>query len=153
MILLRIKQITYIFLSSLLICCPKCGQTNPTNLTQIDSNFLRTNPNLDPGDPTRPKIGFKSGIRVYKYNIHYWVELEFGTFLRSAWPDLTCFLTLCPNQTQQLDQPSQVSLKIWSGLPALVLSKGVFFQKVRFFFPNLPISKKHIPKNYPELEI
>ena len=30
---------------------------------------------------------------------------------------------------------------------------GFFFQKVRFVFLNLQISKKNIPKNYPELEI
>ena len=32
-------------------------------------------------------------------------------------------------------------------------TKGGFFQKVRFVFLNLQISKKNIPKNYPELEI
>ena len=31
--------------------------------------------------------------------------------------------------------------------------KVAFFQKVRFVFLNLQISKKNIPKNYPELEI
>jgi hypothetical protein len=33
------------------------------------------------------------------------------------------------------------------------LSKGAFFQKVRFVFRISKSPKKNIPKNYPELEI
>ena len=54
-------------------------------------------------------------------------------------------------------QPHCVTVMIIGGEKAQnivgKILKVAFFQKVRFVFPNLQISKKNIPKNYPELEI
>jgi hypothetical protein len=47
------------------------------------------NPNLDPGGPTRPKIG-----------LHYRVEPKFEPYLRSTQPDWTRFLSLRANPTR-----------------------------------------------------
>ena len=42
---------------------------------------------------------------------------------------------------------------IADGMLTLFHLKVAFFRKVRFVFSNLQISKRNIPKNYPELEI
>ena len=98
--LLKIKLFITVFFINLVV-----SNFSVINPTQIDSIFLKTDPNLG---PIWPKIGFKSGqFRFVKYNVHYWVEPEFGTFLRSARPDFIRFLNL----TQNLGQPGQVSLK------------------------------------------